>query len=295
MKKIDLHIHTIVTPSDPYFDYSLDTLKRYVSDSCIDCIAITNHNKFDKDQFVAIREELTDTIVFPGIEVDLEGGHILMIADNIDLENFSSKCSLVTKDIPDAESCIDYERFIEIFEDLNQYIIIPHIDKSPSIKKPTLHKLGDAIDCGEVQSVKKFLYALNGGGLPPVLFSDMRAKRGLENLPIRQTYVDIGELTHSSLKRALRDSDKLALTESEGNRFFQVLDDGLEISTGLNVLLGQRSSGKSHKLNEIFNSDSEERIKYIKQFELLERSDSDDESKFESKLRDGKAHYISEY
>lgn len=295
MKKIDLHIHTIVTPSDPYFDYSLDTLNRYVSDSCIDCIAITNHNKFDKDQFVAIREELTDTIVFPGIEVDLEGGHILMIADNIDLENFSSKCSLVTKDIPDAESCIDYERFLEIFEDLNQYIIIPHIDKSPSIKKPTLHKLGDAIDCGEVQSVKKFLYALNGGGLPPVLFSDMRAKRGLENLPIRQTYVDMGELTHSSLKRALRDSDKLALTESEGNRFFQVLDDGLEISTGLNVLLGQRSSGKSHKLNEIFNSDSEERIKYIKQFELLERSDSDDESKFESKLRDGKAHYISEY
>ncbi|MGR5324466.1 hypothetical protein ACP3VW_11595 [Vibrio sp. DNB22_17_1] len=295
MKKIDLHIHTIVTPSDPHFDYSLDTLKRYVSDSCIDCIAITNHNKFDKDQFVAIQEELTDTIVFPGIEVDLEGGHILMIADNIDLENFSSKCSLVTQDIPDAESCIDYERFIEIFEDLNQYIIIPHIDKSPPIKKPTLHKLGDAIDCGEVQSVKKFLYALNGGGLPPVLFSDMRAKRGLENLPIRQTYVDIGELTHSSLKRALRDSDKLALTESEGNRFFQVLDDGLEISTGLNVLLGQRSSGKSHKLNEIFNSDSEERIKYIKQFELLERSDSDDESKFESKLRDGKAHYISEY
>lgn len=295
MKKIDLHIHTIVTPSDPYFDYSLDTLKRYVTDSNIDCIAITNHNKFDKDQFVVIKEELSETVVFPGIEVDLEGGHILMIADNSDLEDFSSRCSLVTKDIPDAKSCIDYDRFIEIFEDLTKYIIIPHIDKSPSIKKPTLHKLGDSIDCGEVQSVKKFLYALNGGGLPPVLFSDMRSKRDLEKLPVRQTYVDIGELTHSSLKTALRNSDKLALTENEGNRFFQVLEDGLEISTGLNVLLGQRSSGKSHKLNEIFNSEGEDRIKYIRQFELLERSDSDDESKFESKLRDGKKHYITEY
>ncbi|TOR21591.1 hypothetical protein CGG78_24620, partial [Vibrio parahaemolyticus] len=67
----------------------------------------------------------------------------------------------------------------------------------------------------------------------------------------------------------------------EGNRFFQVLDNGLEISTGLNVLLGQRSSGKSHTLNEIFNYSENEKIKYIKQFELLERSDSDDESKFE--------------
>ncbi|MEO9496380.1 MAG: hypothetical protein ABJG42_18040 [Vibrio splendidus] len=295
MKKIDLHIHTIVTPSDPYFDYSLDTLKRYVTDSNIDCIAITNHNKFDKEQFIVIKEELSETVVFPGIEVDLEGGHILMIADNSDLEDFSSRCSLVTKDIPDAKSCIDYDRFIEIFEDLTKYIIIPHIDKSPSIKKPTLHKLGDSIDCGEVQSVKKFLYALNGGGLPPVLFSDMRSKRDLEKLPVRQTYVDIGELTHSSLKTALRNSDKLALTENEGNRFFQVLEDGLEISTGLNVLLGQRSSGKSHKLNEIFNSEGEDRIKYIRQFELLERSDSDDESKFESKLRDGKKHYITEY
>ncbi|CAH6880051.1 conserved hypothetical protein [Vibrio chagasii] len=295
MKKIDLHIHTIVTPSDPYFDYSLDTLKRYVTDSNIDCIAITNHNKFDKEQFIVIKEELSETVVFPGIEVDLEGGHILMIADNSDLEDFSSRCSLVTKDIPDAKSCIDYDRFIEIFEDLTKYIIIPHIDKSPSIKKPTLHKLGDSIDCGEVQSVKKFLYALNGGRLPPVLFSDMRSKRDLEKLPVRQTYVDIGELTHSSLKTALRNSDKLALTENEGNRFFQVLEDGLEISTGLNVLLGQRSSGKSHKLNEIFNSEGEDRIKYIRQFELLERSDSDDESKFESKLRDGKKHYITEY
>ncbi|EPW6404245.1 hypothetical protein P3655_08875 [Vibrio parahaemolyticus] len=295
MKKIDLHVHTVVTPSDPYFDYSLDTLRRYVTESNIDCIAITNHNKFDKEQFLLIREELSKTVVFPGIEVDLEGGHILVIADNSDVEDFSSRCSLVTKDIPDAKSDIDYNRFIEIFEDLSKYIIIPHIDKTPSIKKPTLHKLGGVVTCGEVQSVKKFLYALNGTGLTPVLFSDMRAKRDLEHLPVRQTYVDVGELTHSSLKTALKNSDKLALTEKEGNRFFQVLDNGLEISTGLNVLLGQRSSGKSHTLNEIFNYSENEKIKYIKQFELLERSDSDDESKFESKLRDGKKHYITEY
>ncbi|TOE36461.1 hypothetical protein CGJ43_23855, partial [Vibrio parahaemolyticus] len=102
MKKIDLHVHTVVTPSDPYFDYSLDTLRRYVTESNIDCIAITNHNKFDKEQFLLIREELSKTVVFPGIEVDLEGGHILVIADNSDVEDFSSRCSLVTKDIPDA-------------------------------------------------------------------------------------------------------------------------------------------------------------------------------------------------
>ncbi|MGC9423620.1 PHP domain-containing protein [Vibrio sp.] len=189
MKKIDLHIHTVVTPSDPHFDYSLDTLKQYVTDSRINCIAITNHNVFDKDQFLTIKNELTNTVVFPGIEVDLEGGHILVIADVVELDIFNSQCSLVSKDIPDDKSFITFDRFIEIFEDLSKYIIIPHIDKSPSIKKPTLEKLGDFVDCGEVQSVKKFLYALKKGGkFPPVLFSDMRSKKDIDCLPIRQTY-----------------------------------------------------------------------------------------------------------
>jgi predicted metal-dependent phosphoesterase TrpH len=51
MKKIDLHIHTVNTQSDPDFEFSLDALKGYVKEKSLDAIAITNHNLFDDVQF----------------------------------------------------------------------------------------------------------------------------------------------------------------------------------------------------------------------------------------------------
>lgn len=295
MKKIDLHLHTISTPSDSYFEFSLDALSKYVASAKLDCIAITNHNTFDKTQYLKICEHL-DILVLPGIEVDLEGGHILVICDPSELDEFTKKCELVNQDIPDAKTHIDFNRFVEIFGDLSNYILIPHIDKSPAINKQTLDKFGDFLDCGEVRSVKKFLYAMKqGSNLPPVLFSDLRAKDGLKQFPTRQTYVDLGELSFQSLKRTIGKRDKLFLSEFEGNSFFSILDGRVQISTGLNVILGQRSSGKSHTLDSILEGALDEEVKYIKQFELLEKSESDDESKFEEKLRNGRRSYIEDY
>ena len=77
MKKIDLHIHTKASLSDSTFIFSLDKLKEYVDELSIDCIAITNHNLFDLEQFRSICDEL-DCKVFPGIEINLEKGHLLL-------------------------------------------------------------------------------------------------------------------------------------------------------------------------------------------------------------------------
>lgn len=76
MKKIDLHIHTVSTISDRSFNFDLNKLQRYVSEARLDGIAITNHNVFDGIQFRTINEAI-DTTVFPGIEVSLDGGHVL--------------------------------------------------------------------------------------------------------------------------------------------------------------------------------------------------------------------------
>ncbi len=54
LKKIDLHIHTKTSSQDKDFVFSEDNLKRYVRDAEIDCIAITNHNLFDRAQFEKI-------------------------------------------------------------------------------------------------------------------------------------------------------------------------------------------------------------------------------------------------
>ena len=52
-----------------------------------------------------------------------------------------------------------------------------------------------------------------------------------------------------SLKYALTDKAKVSLKPEDGNSLFQILDNGLQISTGLTVLLGKRSSGKTYTLD----------------------------------------------
>lgn len=43
----------------------------------------------------------------------------------------------------------------------------------------------------------------------PAFFSDMRSVANLKNFPMRQTYVDVDEVTLESLKYALKDKSKV--------------------------------------------------------------------------------------
>lgn len=278
MKKIDLHIHTVPSISDSHFEFNLDVLKEYVTKLELDCIAITNHNLFDLDQFQLIDREL-DISVLPGIEIDLENGHLLLISDNNELIDFATKCRQVQNLIKSREDCITFETLVAIFPDLTRYLLIPHYDKVPNISEKTLAKLHPHISAGEVTSPRKFTACIKDDRkLTPVTFSDVRIKNGLKNFPTRQTFVDLPQISFRGIRLCLNDKSKVSLTKNEGNRFFQVTDDGLYLSTGLNVILGERSTGKTFTLNRII--ESFEDVKYIEQFSLLQ----DDEKKFEKLL-----------
>lgn len=271
MKKIDLHIHTVPSISDKTFFFSLNSLKEYVDKLFIDCIAITNHNLFDKNQFQQICDELPIK-VFPGIEIDIEGCHILLISENEDLEGFNQKCKKITDLIKTKEDYITYEQLIDIFPLLNKYLIIPHYDKKPSIKDETLKKFGDNIFAGEVTSLRKFKSCIKESDkLTPVIFSDCRFIENMGTYPTRQTFIDAEETTLRAIKGCLFDKAKVFLSKEEGNDFFQATDEGLILSTGLNVIIGERSSGKTHTLNKI--CDGFDNVKYIRQFSLLQNDE----------------------
>ena len=94
MKKVDLHIHTVATVSDHYFEFSMDTLQSYVECKELDAIAVTNHNLFDRKQYEEICEKIS-VPVFPGIEIDVEQGHLLLITSPDDLDDFEPRCKHV--------------------------------------------------------------------------------------------------------------------------------------------------------------------------------------------------------
>jgi ABC-type dipeptide/oligopeptide/nickel transport system ATPase component len=269
MKKIDLHIHTVPSISDSRFDFSMDKLEEYVTKVSLDCIAITNHNLFDFEQFKEISNKLSIKVL-PGIEIDVERGHLLLIAENDDFQNpnFKSKCDIVQSEITSPTDYISIERLFEIFGDLKDYLVIPHYDKSPRINNECLERLKPNIQAGEVSSLGKFKrHSKLDEGLTPVLFSDMRMSENLENFVTRHCWVETEEISINSLKMCFSDKSKVTLTKEDGNDFFQANDYGLMLSTGLNIILGERSSGKSVTLDKI--SHSIPNHKYIKQFALI--------------------------
>jgi ABC-type dipeptide/oligopeptide/nickel transport system ATPase component len=293
LKKIDLHIHTVATFSDAPFTFSLESFKSYVEQARLDAIAVTNHDVFDGDQFRQIKHAL-NIPVFPGIEVNLENGHVLVICDGSDVNDFQERCNLISKKILAVGDSVTFEEFQAIYGDLNRYLIIPHSDKDPSITGALLQKITPFVTAGEVDSPKKFIRAVKDEDkFTPVLFSDTRVREDRNKFPSRQTFIDCGEVTFDAIKACLADRTKVALSEKDGNSLWPVFLDGQKISTGLNILLGERSSGKTYTLDRI--RDTVEHPKYISQFSLVQHDDAAYEKEFNSDLQKKRSIFVDEY
>lgn len=150
------------------------------------------------------------------------------------------------------------------------------------------------ISAGEVDSAKKFKRTVKDlSKLTPVLFSDSRMSADLEIWPTRQTFIHCGELTIDAIKACLRDKSKVSLSEKDGNNLFQIFEDGQMISTGLNILLGERSSGKTYTLNKI--NGSNQNVKYIKQFSLVQQDESSYAKGFHSDIQRKRSTFADNY
>ena len=293
MIKIDFHMHTVATKSDAPFDFDMEVLKKYVSSANLDAIAITNHNMFDLEQYKSICEEL-DITVYPGIEINLESGHLLLISDGENIDDFSSKCNDIESKILDPKNSISVDTLQNIYPDLGQYILIPHYDKKPIISNEVIKNLAEFITAGEVASPKKFMYCRKDkNSLVPVYFSDSRMSQGLTKIPVRHTYLGCEGTDFPTIKNCLCDKNKVSLSENEASSLFEIFDDGQQLSTGLNVVLGERSSGKSYTLNKI--NHEFENIKYIKQFSLVTRDEKKDEERFNKFLSEEHSLLTQDY
>ncbi len=144
LRKIDLHIHTVPTISDAHFTFSLAKLSEYINSAELDAIAITNHDMFDFDQFSEIVKKL-DCVVFPGIEINLGKGHVLVISENESIDEFQLKTQTVSEKITAVGDSITVDELVHIFGDLNNYLLIPHYQKRPAISGDTLNKIGEFI------------------------------------------------------------------------------------------------------------------------------------------------------
>lgn len=294
VKKVDLHIHTKKSISDYDFNFSLDVLEKYVINRQIDCIAITNHNMFDMQQFQDIKERLNIT-VYPGVEVDLESGHLLIISPLEKISEFILECEKLEKLIVKETDSLTFEQFRKIFPNTDSYLLIPHYKKKPMLPKEIIKKFGLEITAGEVKSHRDFgmLIKDETSDIVPVLFSDFRPTDECKQFTLRQTYIDTDELELNDIKMCFKDKNKVYLNNYGGHELFQILPDGFVASTGLNVILGERSSGKTVTLNKI--NETFENVKYIKQFSLIEKDEKKETQVFQERVKINKRRVSEDY
>ena len=296
--KIDLHVHTVRNRFlDSDFSYKNEFLEKYVDSNNIDAIAITNHNLFDEANFNEAKEALKDSncLVLPGIEVSLETGHILVIFE--DSEDGINQLKKISSYIKTQETDPHYKMPVTTFNSLccgQNAIIIPHYEKEPRISDHVISQIADKVFVGEADSPKKFYKILKEGKYTPVYFSDIRIGRSTkfeeyENKS-RFTYIDCDSMTFKSLLSALKNKD-VFLSKNKIPEEFDILNGSASASTGVNVLIGKRSSGKTYTLDHISESGAKNCL-YIEQFEITNNCS---EEAFSKEIKQAEKEIVVDY
>ncbi len=145
--RVDLHLHT---ESDPEFSYNGND---FVKD-CIQSLklagigigAITNHNKFDLNEYVELREEAkrNEIWLLPGVELEINEGrkkmHILIIFDDKDLKKNNDFINQFVIRQFDLQTHAPNKKLEEVLKDLeelkkNYILIFPHVDNEKGFLK----------------------------------------------------------------------------------------------------------------------------------------------------------------
>lgn len=154
----------------------------------------------------------------------------------------------------------------------NKGIYILELGKSNSLKLP--EEITDVVAVGGVSNQLKFQSIIrNKDELIPVLFSDAHAtdldtesqRNDINILKRKNTFLQIDTCNFDEIKSCLKDRERIAINSDLLRDVIEI--NGHRVSTGLNLIIGKRGTGKTHFLESIKNEYSEDDIYEIAQFE----------------------------
>jgi len=284
--KADFHLHTRADKGFEYDGNENDFVKAYVDQLKSENIGlgvITNHNKFDKNEFNTLRKqaEKNNIYLLPGIEFSLkEGIHILIVFNDKwykghenNIQDFlnSAFYGIANANIPPyPNSNFDLN---ETADKLNQidhdyFIVMAHVDADSGlfsvlsgrtldafIKDESFHRVLAVQKSGHRNNYDR-LCSLANRQLACVEGSD-NAEKGIDAIGKGGiTYIKIGDFNFEAVKYALTDiNDRIRTKEKPvtNNSYIKSISfeggllDGtrVDLSPALNCFIGIRGSGKS--------------------------------------------------
>lgn len=292
--RADFHLHT---RKDKEFVYSSEQnsfVNDYVSKlklANINVGIITNHNKFDKDEYNAIRKaaKKQDILILPGVELTIKEGangiHTLIVFNpeewlengNDHIQTFLT-AAFATIPNPENRNVKSIYDLKKVFEQLDAYgrdyfVVFAHVDQNSGIFSECkgglleslagltsfknrvlgLQKSRSRDNLNQFERCFGFLPALVEGSDPKSITDIGKGDKC--------TYLKIGEYSYAAIKFALQDyRDRVSENVPENKHgFIESISfqggkfDGQTItfSRELNTLIGIRGSGKSSILEAV--------------------------------------------
>lgn len=291
--KGDFHLHTRADKEFNYQGPANEFCNRYVEQLAAQEIGvgvITNHNKFDKEEFKALRTKASKKGIglFPGVEFSLkEGVHILIVFDD---DWYKGEEELITKFLENAfygvsnystppypNSKLDLAKTVEALDAIGHdyFIILAHINDRNGLfevlEKRTLDTFIKEEAFNKVLAVQKSGNPENYKRLCKQAEREIACIEGSDNAHggieaigngKRVSFIKIGDFSFEALKYALTDHEfrvkpkekpKIENSYIKSIEFEGGLLDGkvIGLSPELNNFIGIRGSGKSSILEII--------------------------------------------
>lgn len=153
--KIDLHCHTKKSKSGDAKTRQVtpELFAKKVADADVKIIAVTNHNEFDKEQYLQLRSCVeTYCHVWPGIELDIVDDtavrwHMVVVCNPKNVEAFNDNAQRLTEGKNRDNVSFSIKNVIDSFDKLD-VLYIPHYHKEPAIPENDLKKLYELVPDG---------------------------------------------------------------------------------------------------------------------------------------------------
>ena len=283
--RADFHLHTKADKEFPPY-IGNDFVNEYVAklaEKNIGVGIITNHNKFDKAEFVVLKKKALEREIglFPGVEFSLkEGIHVLLVfddawykGDNDTINEFlrAAFYGIPNFDTPDyPNSNYDLAETVEKLDKIghNYFIVLAHVDTNNGLNDVLSGRTREAFIKHE--SFNKVLAIQKSGNLERYIslcqLADREvaciegsdnAQKGIDGLGEGKiTYLKIGDFNLEALQYALIDHKnrvrKIEKPLTENSWIKSISFQGgmlngktISLSPELNSLIGIRGSGKS--------------------------------------------------
>lgn len=284
--RTDFHLHTKAAKEFFYTGDENDFVNVYVNklvEQDIRVGVITNHNKFDKGEFIALKKKALEQGIglFPGVEFSLkEGIHILIVFDDAwykgDTDNINEFLRTAFYGIrnydtlPYPNSTCDLSDTVEKLDKIghNYFVVLAHVDTTNGLNKVLQGRTREAFlqhdSFEKVLAIQKSgnkerydsLCQFAGREVACVEGSD-NAQKGIDGIGEgRITYIKIGDFNFEALQYALTDHKNRVLPKEKPqiqNSYIKSIafqggllnEKKIFFSPELNNLIGIRGSGKS--------------------------------------------------